>query len=114
MPRTRPCPSCQHRLTIEGDPRGVACPFCGAALTVRRVRPARPASPAPVEDAEPEAAWEAEPEPIRPAAAQNVQNVVHFSMPPRSFNHLPHAVLSLFTCGFWLPLWLILWACHSE
>lgn len=28
------------------------------------------------------------------------------------FNHTPHVVLTLFTCGGWLPIWLIIWACH--
>jgi hypothetical protein len=25
------------------------------------------------------------------------------------FNHLLHFALTLFTCGFWLPIWIICW-----
>jgi predicted amidophosphoribosyltransferase len=35
--------------------------------------------------------------------------VVHHS----GFNHGPHLILTLFTCGAWVPIWLILWACHK-
>lgn len=35
-------------------------------------------------------------------------------MPMRKpeFNHTPHVIITLLTCGGWLPFWLILWACH--
>lgn len=25
-------------------------------------------------------------------------------------NHVPHLVLTVLTCGAWLPVWLIVWA----
>lgn len=28
------------------------------------------------------------------------------------FNHTPHIIIDLLTCGAWLPVHLILWACH--
>lgn len=28
------------------------------------------------------------------------------------FNHVPHLVLTLLSCGAWIPIWLICWACH--
>jgi hypothetical protein len=31
-----------------------------------------------------------------------------------AFNHLLHLLISVFMCGFWLPIWLILAACYSE
>jgi hypothetical protein len=30
------------------------------------------------------------------------------------FNHLPHVILTLLTCGTWLPIWLICWACSNS
>jgi hypothetical protein len=30
----------------------------------------------------------------------------------RPFQHGPHLILTLFTCGFWLPVWFILALCH--
>jgi len=28
------------------------------------------------------------------------------------FKHGPHIVLDILSCGLWVPLHLILWACH--
>lgn len=32
---------------------------------------------------------------------------------PRPFNHAPHLIADLLTCGFWLPVHLIAWAVHK-
>jgi hypothetical protein len=31
---------------------------------------------------------------------------------PRPFNHGPHVVADLLSCGFWIPVHLLLWALH--
>ncbi len=41
-------------------------------------------------------------EPSQPAMVQQV--VIHNH---RSFPHAMHGVLTLLTCGFWLPIWVI-------
>jgi hypothetical protein len=39
--------------------------------------------------------------------------VVIQAPPPRApFNHLLHLVITIFTCGLWLPVWVILAIAH--
>ena len=41
------------------------------------------------------------------------QIVVVQAPPPRApFNHLLHLVITIFTCGLWLPVWVILAIAH--
>ncbi len=32
---------------------------------------------------------------------------------PRPFNHALHVVLDLITCGFWIPVHILLWVLHK-
>lgn len=36
--------------------------------------------------------------------------VVQNTMARQGFNHTPHLIITLFTCGAWLPFYLIIWA----
>lgn len=35
-------------------------------------------------------------------------------IPPDQFNHGKHALITLFTCGAWLPGWFLMWVCHPR
>ncbi len=31
----------------------------------------------------------------------------------RGFDHSPHVILTIFTCGAWFPIWILCWLCSS-
>lgn len=39
---------------------------------------------------------------------------VHIHQGGGGFNHIPHVILTLLTCGLWLPVWLIMWSGASK
>jgi hypothetical protein len=47
-----------------------------------------------------------------PYPSQQIIQVVQSVQIKASFNHAPHVVLDVLTCGVWLPIHLICWACH--
>lgn len=42
-----------------------------------------------------------------PIVVQQTTNVVK-----APFNHTPHLILTILTCGGWLPIWIICAVCH--
>jgi hypothetical protein len=100
------CPACGQRLLVPEPPRATAHTVLGTL------------SPeAPTEELlhiDPAAVQYVPPAPQAAAAAVAVSNTVvvnNYS----AFPHGLHAVITLFLCGLWLPVWLIhylMWLIH--
>jgi hypothetical protein len=76
---SRPCPSCQE--AVPGD--AVACPHCDTPLKAQ------------VHQGQPNAA------PVVVVAQQQG------AAPRRGVNHALHGIITLLSCGLWLPVWII-------
>lgn len=98
----------------EGDGRPVAykeCPFCGEDI---RVQARKCKHCGETLDVTLRAAEEARRESRRSRQSVNVRQTTYvdggyYKAP---FNHAIHIVLDVLTCGSWIPIHLICWACH--
>lgn len=98
---------------MSGDTVSVYCPECGRLIALPAEKVGRM-----IECARCDTQFVAEEADDRPArrghgadASSRAEVHIHQS---GGFNHTPHVILTLFTCGLWLPIWLLIWACSGK
>jgi hypothetical protein len=105
-PALKKCPFCAE--FIQGDAR--KCRFCGEFLDGERP-PAR--RPAPRQEGRhgdyDDGEEDGRPRRRRPSATARAEaNVVVVHRGGR-FPHLLHLIITIFTCGAWLPVWILIY-----
>lgn len=82
-PATRPCPFCAEPIRLEAR----VCRHCGEDLEVRR-------------------------RPERSRVDASTRTTVYVQAERQPFPHTLHLMLTIVSCGCWLPVWLIAYAMH--
>jgi predicted RNA-binding Zn-ribbon protein involved in translation (DUF1610 family) len=90
LAETKPCPFCGE--SIQGA--AVKCRHCGEML-----------------DPSLRAAYQ--PQPLVVSSPVYVQSVQQVVIPRADFNHGIHLLLTVLTCGLWLPVWILAWLIHA-
>lgn len=108
MPTVVACPTCAARASVPdkliGTGRPLLCPRCGGNLFKPAAAEESPAIEAPPVRRGAYAAHEQVYDRDRQSTVVQTNVVVQQS---GQFPHLLHLFLTILTCGFWLPAWVI-------
>lgn len=98
---TKPCPFCAQQILVQA----VKCQHCGEMLdpTLRAAAESRQADKNPMVFMNAGGA----------AASASAASAASSGRERRPFNHMLHLVLTLLTCGMWLPVWILLLVLHK-
>lgn len=104
-------PSRANAITVPAQPQMTACPFCGedVLLNAKKCKHCGEILDVALRAAEEskrmaESASRAQS--FMPAASSSSSSTV-VVLNHRTFPHTMHLILTILTCGFWLPIWLI-------